>query len=830
MAGFLKQLFAPRKTQTATPPGSRDAEKKTSKQARSASEAPAPAPVKPTDTPELQAINGTTAAQRLQGVEQLQDAESLQRVVTALKGRDKGAFQAARQKLKVLRDQAAEAQAQQQSLAQLIADMEAHAARRDTQLYQARLEALEARWLPLSAVADTQQSQRYLQALNDCRQRVQALIDADAAEATRLQQGEEQQETLDLLQLTLKQLAEQVDDTGPSLSALDALFKTQQNRWQEATRDNPASASLQKRFEAFDQELAQYMNAVRRFNSEREALQQALPTEPESEDSAVSPDTVAIATLLDTIDWPRHYAAPVLIQQARQHIGQAEKADTDARAEAKNTSQQDLAQQTQAIDSAIIQLEQTLDEKQLNPAKQHFRQLQKLRDKAPRQLQQRYRDRITALGRQLGELQDWLGFATRPKQEALCQQMAQLAQQTMEPETKAQHIHQLQQAWKELGGSPDQGLWQQFKQAADEAYAPCKEFFAARDELKQANTAHRKVLCDQLQTFVDNADWQSCDWKTVEKIHRQARQEWRDTQPVDLKANRAIQKRFDQLLKQIDGELEQERQRNIARKQAIVQQAEALIDHEPLSEATAAAKALQPQWQAVGITPRQQDRELWQQFRGACDRIFARLSAQHEARDAQQQQHRQEAQTLIAQLEAMDPAKAVAAELRQLQQQFAALDLPAEARSLKTRFQALLDQQRDQHLHALQQQRAKDWQQALALHRQNKPVPLQSFTQPPLTPEQITDAQQPAEQARAYCIRLEILTASDTPEQDRAQRMAMQVSRLNDSLQGQQSPESLWDEIDALLAGFCTLPPEPPLAVEIYDRLNACITQWLKPD
>ncbi|TVP60348.1 MAG: DUF349 domain-containing protein, partial [Halomonadaceae bacterium] len=734
------------------------------------------------------------------------------------------------------REQAAQAAAQQQSLVQLITDMEAHASRQDTKLYQARLETLENQWPPLSGIADNTQSQRYLEALNTCRERVQAFADAEAAEANRQQQGREQQETLALLKQTLQQLAAQVDDAGPSLAALDALFKTQHNRWQEATRDNPASAIQQKQFDSAVLELENYMNAVRRFYSEREALQQALPTEPEPEIEAetgaeatqTSPaaDTNALAPLLANIDWPQGYAAPSLLQQASQNA----KAEVSARSEKKEASQEEQANQTRNLDSAIKQLEQALEDKQLQPTKQHLRHLQKLRDKAPKALQHRYRDRITALGRQMGELQDWQGFATRPKQEALCEQMAHLARQSMEPETKAQHIQQLQQAWRELGGSQDQSLWQQFKQAADEAYAPCKEYFAAKDELKQANTAHRKVLCEQLQTFVDNADWQNCDWKAVEKIHRQARQEWRDAQPVDHKANRPLQQQFNQLLKQIDRELDQEHQRNISRKQSIVEQAQALIDHEPLAEATAAAKALQPQWQAVGVTPRQQDRELWQSFRTACDTIFARLSAQHEARDAAQQQHLQEAETLISQLEAMNPAQAVAKDLRQLQQQFAALDLPADTRSLKARFQTLLDEKRDQHLQALQQQRARDWQQALAQHQKNKPVPVQSFTQPPLVPEDFTEESQPQDQARAYCIRLEILTGAETPEQDQPLRLAMQVSRLNSSLQGQQSPESLWDEIDALLAGFCTLPPEPPLKPACYERLNGCINQWLKTD
>ncbi|MDX1589509.1 MAG: DUF349 domain-containing protein [Oleiphilaceae bacterium] len=812
MAGFLKQFFAPRKPQS---PYNRQKDSADSARHRSgtASDPSPTAPPRPTDTPELLAINGATAADRLKGVEQLQEEQALQRVVKALKGRDKGAFQAARQKLKTLREAAAEEANRQKALQELIGQMETLANSEDLKLYQARLQTLEKRWQPLSEKADTEQSRRYLQALSTSRERARAMEAEKAAEETRQQQSQQQKDTLALLQESLEQLAGAVDAAGPSLSALDALLKTQHNRWQEATRDNPPDPALGKRFESLTGELERYMDAVRRLQNERESLQQAL-----DEDAELTP-------LLERIDWPSRYAAPLVLREAREKAGKSAPA---AAPEKDTASASDQKAAREALEQAIRELEQSLGDKQLNPAKQQFRRLQKLRDQSPKAVVNGYRDRITALGRQLGELRDWQGFATRPKQEALCEQMAYLAsQQHMDPETKARHIQELQQAWRDLGGSPDQALWQQFKQAADEAFAPCKDYFAARDELKHANLSQREAICEQLQTFVDNADWQQCDWKGVEKIHRQARMEWREAKPVDLRANRPLQKRFDQLLKQIDQQLDSERERNIAAKESIVSRAEALIDHEPLAEATESAKALQKEWQSLGITPRGRDRELWQAFRAACDRIFARLSARNEALDAARDQARQEGEALLAQLQALSPSQADPATLRQIRQSFEALDLPADSRELKSRFQHQLGQLQDQQIHALQQRRGEDWKQALHQHRSNQPVPVESFTQAPLPAQQITDQSERNEQARAYCVRLEILTGADSPGEDRSLRMAMQVSRLNDSLQGQQSPESLWDEIDALLAGFCQLESEPALPEGIYQRLERVIDHWL---
>lgn len=202
----------------------------------------------------------------------------------------------------------------------------------------------------------------------------------------------------------------------------------------------------------------------------------------------------------------------------------------------------------------------------------------------------------------------------------------------MEPEAKAERIKELQNEWRALGGSSDRTLWTRFKTASDRAFEPCKAYFEAKTDLKQANLDKRQAICQQLQTFLDNADWNSIDWKGVERIHQTARQEWKEAWPVDFRENRPLQKRFDALLRALEKPLDEERARNEAQKRAIVERARALIDHEPLQEAMNEAKSLQAEWKSIGITRHREDRKLWQAFRQACDQIFARRDARNQAR------------------------------------------------------------------------------------------------------------------------------------------------------------------------------------------------------
>ena len=267
-----------------------------------------------------------------------------------------------------------------------------------------------------------------------------------------------------------------------------------------------------------------------------------------------------------------------------------------------------------ALNTTLPKLEAALEAKQFRES----RQLLKTAQNQFQALDDRHRKNVQAkmqlLAGQFRELSDWQGFATEPKQVSLCEQMEYLAEQPMEPEAKAERIKELQNEWRELGGSSDRTLWNRFKAASDQAYEPCKAYFEAKADLKQANLHKREAICEELERFLAQADWTSIDWKGAERIHQTARQEWKAAWPVDFRDNRQVQKRFDDLLKNLERPLDEERQKNEAAKQAIVERAQALIDHEPLQEAMDQAKALQSEWKRIGITRHREDRKLWQAF------------------------------------------------------------------------------------------------------------------------------------------------------------------------------------------------------------------------
>ncbi|MFE8072055.1 DUF349 domain-containing protein [Marinobacteraceae bacterium S3BR75-40.1] len=745
------------------------------------------------DRLEQLAIEGKTARERQSAAELVEDEDGLHRIARAAKGRDKNVYQTAKRKLQALR-QEQEARAHREAEVEAVVEnLKQHARTESNKLYQPRLEALQQQWKTLEESATEQQRAQAIAALAECELRARELERENQRQEEEDQKREERAQTLSLLKETLSDLQQQCPPQGPSLSSLDALQKTQETRWLEATRDAEVEKGEQKDYERLMQQLRSYIDAVRRFETQREALSHAL--------NAEEPDTHTVKNSLDHIKWPADFTAPTLLKEASQLLGKAHSQRKEAQQEQKATEDQ--------LNDLLEKLEEALDKDVFKRSRRLLKEAQHTLEKLPHKTQHHYQARMGLLSGRVNELGDWRGFATRPKQEELCEHMEYLAQQHMEPEAKAARIKELQHEWRELGGSSDQSLWQRFKQAADEAFAPCQEYFDARNELKSVNLSRRETICDELQQFIESVDWNDCDWKGIEKIHRKAREEWRQTKPVDFKAGRPVQKRFDRLLKTLDQHLDAERDRNEERKADIVRRAEALVDHQPLNEATQMAKELQKEWQAVGITRHRRDRELWGQFRAACDAIFERRDQAREAHKEAVADAEKQAQTLLDELENMVKQESVDfGALQRVKSAFQALDLPrASQGSWQKRLRELEGQ-----LHALQErlrlrEKGAAWHSAI---------------------EATAEGDDASEALRDCTIRAEMIAGVESPAQDQQRRMALQVERLSAGIgQGQQHTDAA-ETMDEIVEEWTRSAAEKGAPSEDKQRMLAAI-QALAP-
>lgn len=806
------------------------------------------------------ALHAKTSKLRQAAAELIETEDDLKQLTQALKNRDKGVYQIAKHKLEALKAQAKDEALHTQQLAELLKLIEEHARTDNTKLYQSKLESLSQRWQSLAMLADTADKQRFEAAQATCQARIAEHAEAQAAaeQAEQLAKagGDELSATLETLEQTLARLRE-TSASSQEASSLDAIIKTQETRWLEATKQVDVKKSDQKHYQLLMGQLRHYLQALGKLSEQGDdllALCQAIDeaqSKPEQEQAAaIGKSSKALQKTLGQIDWPNDFALPQSIAKAEQALGLSR----DLNKKLAHNADDILAE----IKREQSKLDAALDDKQVKASSSHLKRIQNLASQLGHKQADQVHQQLSLRIKQLNDLRDWQGYASSPRQQALCEAMERLAEQHIDPQDKADKIKAMQQEWKSLGGAADDSLWQRFKTASDHAYEPCKAFFGEQAALKLSNLEKRRTLVNELEHFVSNNDWSNANWKAAEQINRRARQEWRDAYPVDHRKNRGLQKQFNQVLEQLDQHLNTERNNNLALKTQVVEQAEALIEHEDLNHAMNEAKNLQKQWQEVGITEHKKDRALWQRFRKACDAIFARRDQERDDRNQAFAEAQAQAAALISDYQSKVAAaqeadsEALKSLLSSLRQDNKALPTlgKKDASAHQDAFEALLTQvkaliKRQDGVQVLAQ-----WQQCTELAgviRQSQHA--QNFDDAEFEQAQQAASALPADlnkalkelwisakagalkasnlldenAARELCIRCEIAAGMDSPEQDKDLRMQLQVSRLSEGMSSNESATREQQLTSLLAQWFTSLGLEADAEQRFEARIQASI-------
>jgi len=357
-----------------------------------------------------------------------------------------------------------------------------------------------------------------------------------------------------------------------------------------------------------------------------------------------------------------------------------------------------------------------------------------------------------------------------------------------DPDTLAAKIKALQDEWKQLGPlAPrrDQELWQAFRAAADEAWAPCKEAFEQRAEARKLVYRQRMELVAQLRDYEAKIAWPDLentdpdlpapDWKMVRKTLNTARKAFAELTPVDRKQDRKSHKALDKVCNRIYEHLEAEYARNIEAKKALVEEAKALVETEDLKQAIDRAKAIQREWKQTGLTPQRVDRPLWKEFRKTCDAIFARLGEERNQRNA-------EARARAEERQARERARAEAAAERQ--------------RHAEEQWQRLLNRMQACALKPDDPDKASElWGEDADLPKGIDSDVLEAWWH---NGPGDTDP----EGLRTACIAIEVLAGIESPPEEKEARMAYQMQRLVEGMGSAQgdSRELLLERINQFLA------------------------------
>ncbi|HCG70013.1 MAG TPA: hypothetical protein DE147_06110 [Gammaproteobacteria bacterium] len=600
--------------------------------------------------------------------------------------------------------------------------------------------------------------------------------------------------------------------TEAALTELDQSVENLRQDWLNADSGFPPS-DLQQ--EQFDSQLRSARQAVTAWRQVTGIDWQGLATEKEKARS--KPERLEYwlkqaKKAERSVVWPTNIPMPSSLEQLRQEIDEAMGLARD-----QAHQQQVLTQELQAISATLDGLIDNGAFKKAIAELGRCRKLQKRGAKGSEKL-------LNRISAHLGELSDWQQYAASPKRDALVQSIEDLVTTPLSPTNQRERIKSLREQWNALGPLPREqaALQNAFDGFAGQAFEICREHFNQQSKERGDNLNARKALCDQLQQYLQDTDWQQADMSAAENIMRQARQEWRKHHPCDRKALKPIEARFEELQSALHERVKNAWNTNVSAKESLVDQAQALVTQENSQGLATAAKQLQAQWRAVGTTPRGADQRLWKKFRASCDKIFARLDQE---RTKQRSAMKQQMQNLTDDIKAFKPdAQSIAeseSQLATLGERARELRLdPASRHALKSYEQQIRTKraqaQKDGKQKRLSEFRAWDVEVSNAeVSGKTIPSPHGWFN------ERIAGTAKPLD---LITLTMEAEIAADIggPSEEQSARMALQIELMNRGVRNMQ----LVDNQD-LLQRWCNSGPKSATVDVLRERFFTALIHRL---
>ena len=133
---------------------------------------------------------------------------------------------------------------------------------------------------------------------------------------------------------------------------------------------------------------------------------------------------------------------------------------------------------------------------------------------------------------------------------------------------------------------------------------------------------------------------------------------------VDPRERTTLAKRLKSHIEQLGARIKTHDDDVAAAKTKLIERARALTESANPRDVSRNARELQTEWTKLGNGRRSVDQKQWRDFRAACDAAFGKLDEQRKERDTQATSARQQAVTVIDELEALSTSDASAESFR----------------------------------------------------------------------------------------------------------------------------------------------------------------------
>jgi hypothetical protein len=338
--------------------------------------------------------------------------------------------------------------------------------------------------------------------------------------------------------------------------------------------------------------------------------------------------------------------------------------------------------------------------------------------------------------RELREMDEWRRFANAQRQEQLIA-MAEAIVASIKAETEqgketdlaatSRALRELHAKWQDVADAPRnvaQRLWDRFRHATDFIRARCEPYFQKLREERSASLEKKQAIVAEAESLA-----QSTDWARTSQRFQDLQKAWQESGPAPRETGRELMQRFraasSAFFTRRRDDLNSRKKtwaENLAKKEALIARAEALVESTEWDATAAELKRLQAEWKTIGPVRRNKSEEIWNRFRAAADRFFERFHNRHQIALASKLAEREvlvvEMESFAAAAPADRPAD-LADRVQQLRTTWnRSVPIPSdEARALAARWQTALAAVVRQHADAFA---GTDFDPAVARQRMEK--------------------------------------------------------------------------------------------------------------
>ena len=240
-------------------------------------------------------------------------------------------------------------------------------------------------------------------------------------------------------------------------------------------------------------------------------------------------------------------------------------------------------------------------------------------------------------------------------------------------------LQDLHNTWRETGPVAKElreDLWARFKNASAVINKKYQTHFEERKAREKEVMTAKTELCERIEAIDLESLKSHAAWDAATKQVIEMQQQWKE---IGFVSRRASGNLFARFRKSCDNffarkteyfkEMKDTMAANLAKKTALCERAEALMDSTDWRTATNEFVAMQKEWKTIGAVAKRHSDAVWKRFIAACDHFFEQRKQQHADVHAVEHANLKAKKEIIAKLKAMlegEPADDAAQQVREL--------------------------------------------------------------------------------------------------------------------------------------------------------------------